>query len=400
MLKTEKEIKIHISDIADKIFIEDVDEAGSINPRLSLSVEHIVKYARSIVNYLDEGSTFDASWNQTPQVIELPQEDVDGDESLNERLFDYTLVSGFHTVSALLAVLEGHENGEVMVDDEADEETHLATLDMDFEVTFEVIEADENIDWMDAARYSASFSNLHGKSLTSGEKFTCAYNALQSMNLSKDEGNISLFPHIDDRKLAGMLDVSKGTVYNARKKVREERFGPPETEATEEPDTPQESQDESEPGKANLKADVEALEAAAAQDSADMEDRDAQDGGVDTETLGDLFGEDTEDADSDDKIDDAEKEVLKNTITELLDNNEFPKLKTLVKLRETLDFILEIDEASLTKSIGFVEEEVIKLRQNFSDYMVKQDSDYSKGVVEIFTMFLVLLENVSDEKFN
>ena len=57
-----------------------------------------------------------------------------------------------------------------------------------------------------------------------GDKGAAAYHILEHTNLEKHENNPNLFHHIPDRQLAGMLDVGKGTVSNARDRLKQERF--------------------------------------------------------------------------------------------------------------------------------------------------------------------------------
>ena len=57
-----------------------------------------------------------------------------------------------------------------------------------------------------------------------GDQVDAAYHILEYMNLEKDENNPDLFDHIPDRQLAEILGIGKGTVYNARKRLKQERF--------------------------------------------------------------------------------------------------------------------------------------------------------------------------------
>ena len=62
-----------------------------------------------------------------------------------------------------------------------------------------------------------------------GDKKAAAYNMLSYMKVDKDENNRDLFYHTPDRKLAEWLGMdpegAKGIVVEARKIVRQERFG-------------------------------------------------------------------------------------------------------------------------------------------------------------------------------
>ncbi len=62
-----------------------------------------------------------------------------------------------------------------------------------------------------------------------GKKENAAYHVLKDMNLEKDEDNPDLFCHIPDRQLAEILGMGsnsgKGTVFRARKRLKQERWG-------------------------------------------------------------------------------------------------------------------------------------------------------------------------------
>ena len=187
--------------------------------------QHVDEYENAIIGYLYNGQEFDDVWGQKPQAVETDKEGF------------YLLTSGYHTITALMNVIRRvSENPDEIETDDDGTSFKLSEIDTDFEVTIQVRNVNKKIDYKDAARFHASFSNVHGQPLQSGEKAKAAYNALSVMNLSKDEGDDTIFPFVNDRKLAAMIGVGKTTVFNQRQQLIQERFGVVEDEST--PTTP------------------------------------------------------------------------------------------------------------------------------------------------------------------
>ncbi len=207
-----REIKIHTSELDERLIMDDVDSEDSINPRTCINAETVDRYKESIIDYIANDQEFSAVWHRPPEAVETEEEGV------------YLLTSGYHTITALKAAIAEIENNP---DHELEKgELKYSDLFVNFDVIVKVYESDD-YDYKDTARYIASFSNVHGLSLTHGEKQKAAYNALSVMNLTRYDFDPDFRPFVNDRKLAAMLGMSKSTVYNMRQVVLAERFGDP-----------------------------------------------------------------------------------------------------------------------------------------------------------------------------
>ncbi|RKU21715.1 hypothetical protein C6500_06025 [Candidatus Poribacteria bacterium] len=78
-------------------------------------------------------------------------------------------------------------------------------------------------DYLESPEFKkAKFMVQEGKRGKGGK---AAYIALSMMNLDKHEKNEDLYPHINDRKLAKMLGIGKTAVFNARDRLKGEKWG-------------------------------------------------------------------------------------------------------------------------------------------------------------------------------
>ena len=202
-----KNLLINASEIKDVVKMDEVTADDSINPRFSINSDAVMEYHESILGYLSSGMDFSEVWNQTPEVIET---DTEG---------EYLLISGYHTVMALTVAL-------AVIEKNPDEYQGVKT---NFSVKFKLYDSGK-YGYRETAKYLAGFSNNHGLQLSHGEKSVCARNVLSTMNLTKDEGDDTLRPHVSDRKLAAQIGVSKTVVSIQRQKLIQERFGPAEDE--------------------------------------------------------------------------------------------------------------------------------------------------------------------------
>jgi len=221
----ECEVKLKTDELTSRLVLDEVGDEESINPRDHISIDYVASYQRDIVEYLANGEDFNEVWRQTPQVVETDREGI------------YFLVSGYHTILALkgaIAYIDEQQERELKEDIEGsvekdglpmqkgdtDREFEWTSVDLDFEIVFEVLPTDD-YNYLDSARFYAAFSNVHGQQLGYGEKQRAVRNVLSTTNLMKDWDDDELRPYMTDRELAAKLGVSKGTVFRARQEMKE-----------------------------------------------------------------------------------------------------------------------------------------------------------------------------------
>lgn len=422
-----RNVPIKATELEASIILDDVSQDGSINPRACLSDTYIDDYEKSIVDYLVDGQDFNQVWGQRPQAVET---DEDG---------KYLLTSGYHTITALINIVNAAMNDP----DREIDRTRVGNVDTDFEVIIQVKKVNKSIDYKDAARFHASFSNVHGQPLTPGEKAKAAYNALSVMNLTKDEGDETLFPYKTERELASMLGIGKGTIHRVKKQVNEERWG-----VAEEPETPETPADadsdtvgdavsdiESLDAESQAKADAEADMAKENGEDADAEDADAGNGDINysegddeeededdpllnaaqnasdkkdpanngetnnsVDSLNLNFGgEDESDEDAEKDAEEKESKKLKANLVDFISKASLEQLRTSVELREVLDFTLECDANELSKAYSSVGQQISGARKNYSKLAVNKDPEYSGAIDRVFGIIQKLLEVLGNE---
>lgn len=422
-----KNAKVHATKLEECIILDDVSQDGSINPRACLSETYIDDYEENIIDYLRGGQDFNEVWGQRPQVVETDEEGK------------YLLTSGYHTITALKNVVR-------MVQEEPDKEVHktrMGDIDIDFEVILQVKKVSKSIDYKDAARFHASFSNVHGQPLTLGEKAKAAHNALSVMNLTKEENDDSLFPYKTERELASLLGVGKGTIHRVKKEVAQERHGvvaasqpTPADSTTSEPAKESKPSDEKvsdavsevanleAQAQADAQADIakengvsysegddsgEATENTEPADGDDTDDKpvletkgskddgvqsDNRDKGVENLNLG-LTNEDDPDADA--KADAEKAKELKGKIVDMISKGSTVQLNTLVATRESLDFTLDTDANQLAKAYSAVGLQIKTARQSYGKLAADKDPDYNGAVDRVFGFIQKALEILGDE---
>lgn len=237
----ECEVKLKTDELTTRLVLDEVGDEQSINPRDHISIDHVADYQRDIVEYLANGEDFNEVWRQTPQVVETDREGI------------YFLVSGYHTILALkgaIAYIDERQERELKDDIEgsverdglpmqkADTDRHFewTSIDLDFEVVFEVMPT-EDYNYLDSAKFYAAFSNVHGQPLKHGEKKRAVQNVLSTTNLIDDWNDDALRPYMTDRELAAKLSVSKGTVFRARQELKQALYATGD-EVTESDETP------------------------------------------------------------------------------------------------------------------------------------------------------------------
>ena len=411
-------VKLHTSELGSRLRLDDVAQEDSINPRTCLSVDYIYRYENDIIGYLLNGREFDDAWNQRPQAVETDEDGV------------YLLTSGYHTITALMNVVKratdspdeevDGDEGERLEDeasedaDDASDKKTLGDIDVDFYITIQVKKVKKSIDYKDAARYHASFANLHGQTLGKGEKSKSAYNALSAMNLTRDENDEQYFPYIDDRTLGSLLGVSKGTIHNVRHKVIRERFGPPEGEEQTTTDDNSQSADDAASDVANMEsaasdnANTDSnAETAETQESQDgetevkfegktEESADARKTGTDDLNLN-LGGGTSEE--SNDGMSEEERTELGNKAKDFMlrMSNNSAELKTFVDFRENLDFLLSKDHDMLSQAIASSGLQVQNVIDKYSKLATTKDAEYNDCLHNIFKLFDVMLGKIADE---
>jgi len=231
----EYEVKLRTDELSSRLVLDEVGDEQSINPRDHISMDHVADYQRNIVEYLANGDDFNEVWRQTPQVVETDREGI------------YFLVSGYHTILALkgaIAYISENQEREDKADlegsvqkgdlplqkgDDSENGFEWNSVDLDFEVVFEVLPTDD-YNYLDSAKFYAAFSNVHGQQLGYGEKQRAVRNVLSTTNLMRDWDDDALRPYMTDRELAAKLGVSKSTVFNVRDRMKKELYEDPEVD--------------------------------------------------------------------------------------------------------------------------------------------------------------------------
>lgn len=396
-------MKIHTSELDSRIILDDVSQETSINPRACLNVQYISDYERDILKYLANGDEFSEVWGQRPQAVETDQETDMGGIVL-------MLTSGYHTITALKNVIKRIEDNPEEVDNESG--VKLGDVEVDFDVIFQVLNVNKKMGYLEAARFHASFSNVHGQPLSSTEKSKAAYNALSVMNLTKQEGDETLFAHMTDRALASKLGCGKTTVFKQRQILIRERFP---SEATEE-GVQAESTTQESATTTDINATLESLnndvQTESNENTADngldidtskktvetkQDDRDSGTEGMDLGLAGSSTESEDENTDEDDAADAAETKQVQDTIKKMLSGASVTQLKSIIAVRECFDFLLSINADQLASAISSVDGQCKKAREMFSTLAADKDPEYSKGVDQLFGMFQISLENLCDE---
>ena len=356
-------VKIHTSELDSRILLEDVDNEDSINPRSTINLKYVDEYQESIIDYLADDQEFSKVWRQTPEAVETDTEGV------------YLLISGYHTITALRnSILEIEKNPEKPID-KSDNKT-LGDIDINFDIMIRVYPAGK-YEYRETARYLAAFSNIHGQPLTQGEKMQAAYNALSTMNLTKDEGDESFRPHMNDRKLGAMIGIGKSTVWNQRSRLIQERFGKVEE--------PQDSTEE------DVSATLDELEA-------DVAETKSQDENEITEVS-------TVRHDSADTADNSVPtggEGLNIPATDVKPEKEEAKtgfgLKKAseVEFRKGINYCLELDADTLATAYRNVSSNLDKTREKWANLNM-QDPVMGACVDRIFSLMITTIESLGDE---
>ena len=367
-----KNIAIHTSDLANSLILDDVSREDSINPRTAISAEYVSNYEESIIGYLADGKDFNKSWNQKPEAVTTNEEGK------------YLLTSGYHTITALMGViakvgqvatlLAETPNAELSKDEKI-----ISELSIDFDINFGV-RSHGKFPPEESARYFASFSNIHGQNLTSGEKSKSAYNALSVMNLRKDEADENFRPFLNDRELASLLGVSKSTISNQRQILLTDRYGLTEDDNVVSDDETTE----------DVVATVEGLE-----DDAPETDLERQDGGEQEASDADVAkgtdGIDIPDTDVPVVSDDAKK-VSKNSTKE----------QSAKDVRKAIDNIFDVEFSADDRldSVVKISRQIEKGRERVMEKYNKNDDAYFKTSDRLYSALLTLLDCVSNENEN
>ncbi len=371
-----KNASIPLTSLGDTITMDDVSKEDSINPRSSISVSHVEDYSEAIIGYLQDGKDFSRVWGQAPEVVDSEE---DG---------KYLLASGYHTVTALLNVVDKVSIAHSKKDggDELSElEEVLVGLDLNFDVVVRVKTVGV-LSPKDAAKYHAAFSNVHGISLNSGEKSKTAYNALSVMNLTKDVSDKAFKPHINDRKLAALLGVSKSTVYEQRQTLIQERFGVvngnQSSEDAKDPRAVIDSLDDTDtPEDSTTPEDAPAIER---QDNDGIHDPTKDDRPKGSEGIDIPQGE---------NVDDTAHEAKTSAKT--------LRAQSLKDFEAALDNVLEINADQLALSYSTVSSRTETGRENLVNKLLKNNggntNDFITGVDRLFSLFMTSLDVIATE---
>ena len=355
-------VKIHTSELGPRIILEDVDNEDSINPRSTINLKYVDEYQESIIDYLADDQEFSKVWRQTPEAVETDTEGV------------YLLISGYHTITALRnAISEIEKNPEKPID-KSDNKT-LGDIDINFDIMIRVYPAGK-YEYRETARYLAAFSNIHGQPLTQGEKMQAAYNALSTMNLTKDENDEAFRPHMNDRKLGAMIGIGKSTVWNQRSRLIQERFGKVEA-----------NQDSAEE---DVSATLDELEAGVTETKSQDENE-----------ITEVSTERHDDADTADNSVPTGGEGLNIPVTDVKeekeDKNGFGlKKASEVEFRKGINYCLELDADTLATAYRNVSSNLDKTREKWANLNM-QDPVMGACVDRIFSLMITTIESLGDE---
>ena len=388
-----RNVAIPLTSLGETVVMDDVSKEDSINPRSSISVSHVEDYSEAIIGYLQDGKDFSKVWGQVPEVVDA------------EEVGKYLLASGYHTVTALLNVVDKASLAHAKNDagDELSElEEVLVGLDLNFDIAVRV----KNLGGLspkDAAKYHAAFSNVHGISLSPGEKSKTAYNALSVMNLTKDENDKDRKTHINDRKLAAMIGVSKSTVYEQRQTLIQERFGVVNGKAGDTSKDPSAVLD-------SLDDTSTPEDATTSSDDADSTEDAKEDGDTDKSKEDSVIERQDNDG-KDQKKDDRPKGSEGIDIPQGEDGaTEAPDAKTTAKtlrseslkeFEKALDNVLETNADQLSLSYSTVSLRTETGRENLVNKLLKNNggnpNDFITGVDKIFSLFMTALDVIATE---
>ncbi len=370
-----KNASIPLTSLGDTITMDDVSKEDSINPRSSISVSHVEDYSEAIIGYLQDGKDFSRVWGQAPEVVDSEE---DG---------KYLLASGYHTVTALLNVVDKVSIAHSKKDggDELSElEEVLVGLDLNFDVVVRV-KTLGGLSPKDAAKYHAAFSNVHGISLDSGEKSKTAYNALSVMNLTKDVSDKAFKPHVNDRKLAALLGVSKSTVYEQRQTLIQERFGVVNGKSSEDAKDPKAVIDSLD--------DTDTPEDATTPEDAPAIERQDNDGNPDPTKDDRPKGSEGIDIPQGENVDDTAHEAKTSAKT--------LRAQSLKDFEAALDNVLDINADQLALSYSTVSSRTETGRENLVNKLLKNNggntNDFITGVDRLFSLFMTTLDLIATE---
>ena len=385
-----KNAAIPLTSLGETVIMDDVSKDDSINPRSSISVSHVEDYSEAIIGYLQDGKDFSKVWGQVPEVVDAEE---DG---------KYLLASGYHTVTALLNVVDKASLAHAKNDagDELSElEEVLVGLDLNFEITVRV-KSLGGLSPKDAAKYHAAFSNVHGISLSPGEKSKTAYNALSVMNLTKGENGKDLKPHINDRKLAAMIGVSKSTVYEQRQTLIQERFGVVNGKAGDIAKDPSVVLD-------SLDTTDTSEDATPSSEDADSTEDAKDDGDTPEDPKLERQDNDGKDQKKDDRpkgsegIDIPQGEDGASESADAKTDAKDKRKDSLQELEKALDNVLDIAADPLSMSISTVSSRIETGRENLVNKLLKNNGgnadEFITGVDRVFSFFVSALDVIATE---
>jgi len=374
-------VRLKPEELTSCLILDEVGDEQSINPRDHISINHVADYQRDIVEYLANGEDFNEVWRQTPQVVETDREGI------------YFLVSGYHTILALkgaIAYIDEQQERELKEDIEGsvekdglpmqkgdtDREFEWTSVDLDFEVVFEVLPTDD-YNYLDSAKFYAAFSNVHGQQLKYGEKQRAVRNVLSTTNLMKDWNDDELRPYMTDRELAAKLGVSKGTVFRARQEMKEELYATDtdtddQADATDASDTNEVSTTEvTDYEKSEIVAAAEQVVDGVLESDIDISD-----------VVADVDALERHDDDIDYKDDrpTGAKNLNLDYDEEEEDSPAKPsdlKKETDKELRESMNFILEMDPKVVAAAANFLGKQIQGAKDRYMEFAISNKEEIS-----------------------
>ena len=392
-----KNASIPLTSLGDTIIMDDVSKDDSINPRSSISVSHVEEYSEAIIGYLQDGKDFSNVWGQVPEAVDAEE---DG---------KYLLASGYHTVTALLNVVDKVSIAHAKKDGGdglSEVEEVLVGLDLNFDVVLRVKNLGE-LSPKDAAKYHAAFSNVHGISLSTGEKSKTAYNALSVMNLTKDVSDKAFKPHVNDRKLAALLGVSKSTVHDQRKTLIRERYGivpgAPSSDAPEDAKDPKAVLDSLDSTDAPEDAKDPKAVLDTAEDSSDAEEaKDGEDPNIERQDNDGIHDPTKDDRPKGSEgIDIPKGENVDDTAPDAKTAAKTLRAQSLKDLEAALDNVLDINADQLALSYSTVSSRTETGRENLVNKLLKNNggnpNDFITGVNRIFSLFMTTINVIATE---
>ena len=394
-----RKVGINMISLGDTIVMDDVSKDDSVNPRNIISASHVDDYEENIVGYLNDSKEFSKVWGQNPEVVEA--------DDFDENNPKYLLASGYHTVTALLSIVDKASVAHAKNDrneDLSEFESVLVGLDLNFDVIVHV-KSKGKLSAKNAAKYHAAFSNNHGIQLSTGEKTRAAYNALSQMNLTSAENDPNYKPHMPDRTLAALLGVGKSTVYGQRQVLIEERHKVvpgKATDATTDTSDPKDALDEL----------SKAAEASATDDATESSTESSTENTTEDAKL-ERQDNDGKDQKTDDRPKGAEGvNVPQGESSEQGEQSE-PKSdakdlrkETLNELNRQIELVMGIKADPLSMSISTMSTSIETGRERLVAKLMKnagiKDGDYSKdpyiyGIDLLFSAFITMLDVIATE---